>query len=128
MGSIPNGTPGHCYDFVVVGSGFAGFMTTPNFLEECKRSNKAGKVALIEVGKEGERCGASRWTMAYLRLDKSNNFDLHWIKEMHMVSNGLADMEYCKKMGAEVPITAQYLIDHGVKLNRHGKCQSFVHF
>ena len=78
MGSIPNGTAGQHYDLVVVGSGFAGSMTTLNFLEECKRSGKAGKVALVEVGKDGERCGASRWTMAYLRLDKDNNFDPDW--------------------------------------------------
>jgi hypothetical protein len=80
-------------------------MTTLNFLE-CKRSNKTGKVALIEVGKEGELCGASRWTMAYLRLDKDNNFDTDWIKEMDLVSNGLADSEYCKKMGIRVPTMA----------------------
>lgn len=35
-------------------------MTTLNFLEECKKLGKKGKVALIEAGKEGERCGASR--------------------------------------------------------------------
>lgn len=35
-------------------------MTTLNFLEECKQLGKRGKVALIEAGKEGERCGASR--------------------------------------------------------------------
>ena len=70
MSSLQNGVD--TYDLVVVGSGFAGSMTTLNFLEEVKRSNKLGKVALIEAGKEGERCGASRWTMAYLRLDKDN--------------------------------------------------------
>jgi hypothetical protein len=48
-------------------------MTTLNFLEECKKLGKHGKVALIEAGKEGERCGASRWTMAYLRLDKGKD-------------------------------------------------------
>lgn len=134
MSSPQNGVD--TYDLVVVGSGFAGSMTTLNFLEECKRSNKTGKVALIEAGKEGERCGASRWTMAYLRLDKDNNFDPDWIKvsnhlqaviradifqEMDRVSGGLADLEYCKKLGTEVPETAQYLLDHGVKLNHHGK-------
>ena len=41
-------------------------MTTLNFLEECKKLGKRGKIAMIEVGKEGERSGASKWTMAYL--------------------------------------------------------------
>jgi len=126
MGSLSNGNNSQQYDLVVVGSGFAGSMTTLNFLEECKRSNKTGRVALIEVGKEGERCGASRWTMAYLRLDKELNFDPDWIKEMDQVSNGLADLEYCKKMGEEVPVTARYLLDHGVKLNHHGESPFIV--
>jgi len=62
------------YDLVVAGSGFAGSMATLNFLEECKKQHKSGRVALVEVGKDGERCGASRWTMAYLRLDKNLDF------------------------------------------------------
>lgn len=62
------------YDLIVIGSGFAGTMTTLNFLEECKRLNKSGRVALVEAGKEGERSGASKWTMAYLRLDKNLDF------------------------------------------------------
>lgn len=116
------------YDIVVVGSGFAGSMTTLNFLEECKKLGKKGRVALIEAGKDGERCGASRWTMAYLRLDKDNKFDGDWKKEMHRVSNGLADQDYCKKMEQEVPITAQYLLDHGVKLNHHDEKDVLLEF
>jgi tricarballylate dehydrogenase len=87
-------------------------MTTLNFLEECKKLGKTGKVALIEAGQEGERRGASRWTMAYLRLDKDNQFDSDWKHEMALVSNGLADQAHCKKMETEVPITVQYLLDH----------------
>jgi hypothetical protein len=92
MGSVPNVTAGQHSGLVVIGSGFVGSMMTLNFLGECQRSSKNGKVAPIEVGKEDEQWGASRWTMAYLRLDKNNNFDLDWIKEMHLVSNGLADL------------------------------------
>lgn len=62
------------YDLIVVGTGFAGCMTALNFLEECERTKKSGRVALVEVGKEGERSGASKWTMAYLRLDKNLDF------------------------------------------------------
>jgi hypothetical protein len=36
-------------------------MTTLNFLENAKSLGKAATVALIEAGKDGERCGASRY-------------------------------------------------------------------
>lgn len=36
-------------------------MTTLNFLEHANQLRKTAKVALIEAGKEGERCGASRY-------------------------------------------------------------------
>lgn len=64
------------YDLIVIGSGFAGCMTTLNFLEECEKNKSSGRVALVEVGKEGERSGASKWTMAYLRLDKNLDFGM----------------------------------------------------
>lgn len=106
----------------------AGSMTTLNFLQECKRLGKKCTVALIEAGKDGERCGASRWTMAYLRLDKDNRFDDKWKDEMALVSNGLADQDYCYKMDQEVPDTAQYLLDHGVKLNHHDEPNVLLEF
>lgn len=116
------------YDLIVVGSGFAGSMTTLNYLEQRKRDGKQGRVALIEVGKEGERCGASRWTMAYLRLDRNNNFDKDWVKEMKLVSKGLADLDYCAKLGELVPSVAQYLMDHGVQLNHHDEKNVLLEF
>ncbi|PCG89753.1 Hypothetical protein PENO1_094780 [Penicillium occitanis (nom. inval.)] len=70
------------YDLIVVGSGFAGCMTTLNFLEHANQLRKTAKVALIEAGKEGERCGASRWTPAFFRLDKVNKFDSDFKNEM----------------------------------------------
>lgn len=116
------------YDLIVVGSGFAGSMTTLNFFEECRRLGKNGKVALIEAGRDGERCGASRWTMAYLRLDRDNRFDDGWKHEMRLVSNGLADQEYCIKMEREVPGTVQYLLDHGVTLNHYDEANVLLEF
>lgn len=116
------------YDLIVVGSGFAGTMTALNFLEQCKKDGKPGRVALVEVGKKDERCGASRWTMAYLRLDRNNNFDPGWVKEMALVSKGLADLEYCAKLGELVPSVAQYLLDHGVVLNHHDEKNVLLEF
>ena len=34
--------------------------------------------------------------MAYLRMDKNDNFDKDWAKEMEIVSNSLADQDYCQ--------------------------------
>jgi hypothetical protein len=50
------------YDPIVVGSRFAGSMAELNFLEQCARDKKQGRLAIIEVGKNGERRGASRWS------------------------------------------------------------------
>ncbi|KAJ9615605.1 hypothetical protein H2200_001680 [Cladophialophora chaetospira] len=66
--------------------------------------------------------------MAYLRLDKDNQFDSGWKHEMKRVSDGLADQEYCAQMEKEVPTTVQYLIDHGVKFNHHDEKDVFLEF
>ncbi|KAL1596617.1 hypothetical protein SLS60_009265 [Paraconiothyrium brasiliense] len=115
-------------DLIVVGSGFAGCMTTLNFLETTKKLNKAARVALIEVGKEDERCGASRWTMAYLRLDKDLGFDSDWKHEMALVSNGLADQSYCETLEREAQTTARYVQDHGVKFHHHDEENVLLEF
>lgn len=116
------------YDLVVVGSGFAGSMATLNFLEQCKEDGKSGRVALVEVGKDGERCGASRWTMAYLRLDKNLDFDEDWIQEMRRVSNNTVDEEYCMRLQLEARATAEYLIARGVKLIHHDEPNVLLEF
>lgn len=107
------------YDLIVVGSGFAGCMTTLNFLETCQRLQKQCRVALVEAGKKGERCGASRWTGAFLRMDKNLKFDEDWINEMIQVSNNQADLDYCRKLSREATAAAEYVQDHGVKFIRH---------
>ena len=47
---------------------------------------------------------------------------------MTMVSKGLADLEYCRKLGEEAPATAQYLLDHGVHLNHHDEKNVLLEF
>jgi succinate dehydrogenase/fumarate reductase flavoprotein subunit len=41
------------YDLIVVGSGFAGSSATLSFLETTESKGASGRVALLEVGKEG---------------------------------------------------------------------------
>jgi tricarballylate dehydrogenase len=107
------------YDMIVVGSGFAGAAATLSFLETAEREGRSGKVALIEVGKKGERAGASRWTMAYLRLTRDNRLSSDWVKRMEQDCRGKADLEYCRVFEAEVPNTVQFFEDHGVELIHH---------
>ncbi|PWY83354.1 succinate dehydrogenase/fumarate reductase flavo protein subunit [Aspergillus heteromorphus CBS 117.55] len=116
------------YDLIVVGSGFAGCMTALNFLETSQNARKHVRVALVEAGKNGERCGASRWTGAFLRLDRDLNFDPGWIREMTDVSDGQADLEYCKKLAKEARATAEYLQDHGVRFIRHAEENVLLEF
>ncbi|KAK9251142.1 FAD binding domain-containing protein [Lipomyces tetrasporus] len=116
------------YDLIVVGSGFAGCMTTLNFLEHAKSLGKSATVALVEAGKEGERCGASRWTPAFFRLDKDNKFDSNFKNEIKLVSNGLADQAYCEKLETEVPHTVQFLLDHGVKVEHRTENNVYLGF
>ncbi|KAF1978889.1 FAD/NAD(P)-binding domain-containing protein [Bimuria novae-zelandiae CBS 107.79] len=116
------------YDLIVVGSGFTGCITTLNFLETGKKLDKNRRVALIEVGKEGERCGASRWKMAYLRLDKDLAFDSDRKHEMALASNGLADHSYCATLEREAQATAKYVGEHGVKFNHHDEENVLLEF
>lgn len=66
--------------------------------------------------------------MAYLRLDKNLDFDADWAKEMHLVSEGLADQDYCEKLRREAPISARYLEDHGVKFVHHDEPNVLLEF
>jgi succinate dehydrogenase/fumarate reductase flavoprotein subunit len=107
------------YDLIVVGSGFAGSSATLSFLETTESEGSSGRVALLEVGKEGERAGASRWTMAYLRLTPDNRLSSEWIERMEQDSKGLADLEYCRAFESEVPNTVRFLEDYDVELIHH---------
>lgn len=107
------------YDLVVVGSGFAGSTATLSFLEETKKAGRVGRVALIEAGKKGERAGASRWTMAYLRLNRDMTLSRDWVGRVERDCRGLADLDYCRKLEAEVPATVKFMQDHGVELIHH---------
>jgi succinate dehydrogenase/fumarate reductase flavoprotein subunit len=47
---------------------------------------------------------------------------------MRLVSNGLADEEYCHKLRPEASVTAHYLEDHGVKLVHHDEPNVLLEF
>jgi succinate dehydrogenase/fumarate reductase flavoprotein subunit len=50
------------------------------------------------------------------------------VKEMKLVSKGLADLDYCAKLGEIVPSLARYLEDRGVTLNHHDEKNVLLEF
>jgi tricarballylate dehydrogenase len=116
------------YDVIVVGSGFAGSSATLAFCETAEREGHSGRVALLEVGKRDERAGASRWTMAYLRLTRGNKLSSEWLRLMQKDCGGLADLGYCRAFEREVPNTVEFLEAHDVNLVHHDEHQGGVEF
>lgn len=47
---------------------------------------------------------------------------------MRRVSNGLADEDYCHKLGKEAPVSAKYLEEHGVKFIHHDEPNVLLEF
>ena len=86
------------------------------------------KVLLVEAGADGERCGASRWTGAYLRLDKDLKFDKAWKSYVNKTNRGLADLKYCDKLGEIAGAVAEYVESKGVELIRHKEEQVALEF
>ncbi|PWY90386.1 FAD/NAD(P)-binding domain-containing protein [Aspergillus sclerotioniger CBS 115572] len=120
--------PTTTYDLLIIGTGFAGCTTALSYLQATHHLQPPPRIALLEAGKNGERCGGSRWTEALLRLDKNLNFDPGWIHEMARVSNGQADMEYCKKLGEEARKTVEYIESLGVGFLRHEEKDVLLEF
>jgi hypothetical protein len=71
---------------------------------KAKKDGKNARVALIEVGKKGERCGV-------LKLDDGIdlNFEKDWMKEVKLVSRDLVDLKCAAKRGQIVPALAGML-------------------
>ncbi|OOF93559.1 hypothetical protein ASPCADRAFT_508671 [Aspergillus carbonarius ITEM 5010] len=116
------------YDLLIIGTGFAGCTTALTYLQATQNLHPRPRIALLEAGQNGERCGASRWTGALLRLDQNLNFDPGWIHEMARVSHGQADMQYCRKLAAEARKTVEYVEGLGVKFVRYEERDVLLEF
>jgi aspartate oxidase len=66
--------------------------------------------------------------MAYLHPDKDLNLDEDWVEEMRLVSDGLADEDYCHKLAREAPISAKYLEEREVKSFHHDEPNVLLEF
>jgi tricarballylate dehydrogenase len=99
------------YDLVVIGMGAAGLSAAVAFSE----GKPGARVAVRERAPEDERGGATRYTSSWFRVGEDRTLDPEFVSLMDGFSGGLADLEYCRTLAAEVPATIAFLEEHGVE-------------
>jgi len=100
--------PGH--DLAVIGMGAAGLSAAVAFSD----ARPDGRAAVLERAPESERGGATRYTGSWFRVGEDRTLDPRFPELMERFSGGLADLEYCRALEAEVPASIAFLEEHGV--------------
>lgn len=108
------------YDVVVIGHGAAGLSAAVTYVEACRAEGRTPSIAVLEASPEDERGGATRWTTARFRALEDLTLDPFLVGRMQELSGGLADVDYCRRLEAEVPKSLAFLQDHGVELVHYG--------
>jgi len=104
------------YDLVVVGCGAAGLSAAVSYSAAARMQGRAARIAVLERAHREERGGATRWTSSWFRITADRRLDPAFIGTMERVSNGLADLEYCRTLDREVTATLFFLEGNGVEL------------
>ncbi|MGA3295042.1 MAG: FAD-binding protein [Candidatus Acidiferrales bacterium] len=104
------------YDLVVVGCGAAGLSAAVSYSAAARRQGHAARIAVLERAPREERGGATRWTSSWFRITADRRLDPAFSGLMERVSNGLADMDYCRALEREVTETLSFLEQNGVEL------------
>jgi tricarballylate dehydrogenase len=104
------------YDLVVVGCGAAGLSAAVSYSAAARKQGRAARIAVLECASREERGGATRWTSSWFRITADRRLDPAFIGTMERVSNGLADLDYCRTLESEVTATLSFLEENGVEL------------
>lgn len=99
------------HDLVVIGCGAAGLAAAVAYADQAGRD---ARIAVLERATREGRGGATRWTSSWFRITRDRHLDPAFIETMRRVSNGKADLEYCRVYASEVPATFDFLDRHGV--------------
>ncbi|MGE5721140.1 MAG: FAD-dependent oxidoreductase [Sphingomonadales bacterium] len=100
------------YDLIVIGCGAAGLSAAVSHAA----ARPGARIAVLErAGREG-RGGATRWTSSWLRITADRRLDPAFIGTMEQVSEGKADLDYCRTLEREARATLDFLEAHGVNL------------
>jgi tricarballylate dehydrogenase len=104
------------YDLIVVGCGAAGLSAALAHQLEAQRQGRAANIAILEVAPKVDRGGATRWTTAAFRIRSDDRLDPMWVGTVADVSNGLSDLDYCRRFEKEVPASIAMLKDSNVEI------------
>lgn len=99
------------HDLVVIGCGAAGLAAAAAYADHAGRD---ARIAVLERASREGRGGATRWTSSWFRMTRDKRLDPAFIETMRRVSDGKADLEYCRVFASEVPATFDFLDRHGV--------------
>lgn len=104
------------YDLVVIGCGAAGLSAAVSYAAAAKKQGRQARIAVLERATNEGRGGATRWTSAWFRITGDRRLDPAFVGQMETVSNGLADLAYCKTLEREVGETLDFLEANNVPL------------
>lgn len=99
------------HDLVVIGCGAAGLAAAVAYADEVGAD---ARVAVLERATREGRGGATRWTSSWFRITAHRQLDPAFVATMDRVSQGKADLEYCRVFASEVPATFDFLDRHAV--------------
>lgn len=101
------------FDLIVIGCGAAGLSAAVSFAAE---RGPGARVAVLERATREGRGGATRWTSSWFRITADRRLDPAFPATMQRVSEGRADLDYCRVLEAETPATLDFLERNGVEL------------
>lgn len=102
------------FELVVIGMGAAGLSAAVSYLEAASDPGRAPRVAVLERSPSHERGGSTRYTSSWFRVTEDRRLDPSFIGQMEEVSDGLADLDYCRTLDRQLPASIAFLEQHGV--------------
>jgi tricarballylate dehydrogenase len=101
------------FDLIAIGCGAAGLSAA---VSHAAAKGAGARIAVLERATREGRGGATRWTSSWFRITGDRRLDPAFVETMRQVSDGQADLDYCRALEREVPATLDFLEANGVEL------------